>query len=218
MYKMNKTIKLGKINTSRIELIDITKAWFVLSLAFAFVFSGISLLNGKIGNLFSLDFLVLFLISVFTAGLGFLLHELAHKFVAQKYGCVAEFRAFDNMLYLALGLAAFVGFIFAAPGAVMISGMITRKENGIVSLAGPLTNYILAMFFLSLMVFYPQFKFMFMVGFQINLWLGLFNMIPFGNFDGIKILHWNRYVWSIMVIFGMLFIFFPEKVLPYLIN
>ena len=114
MYKMNKTIKLGKINTSRIELIDITKAWFVLSLAFAFVFSGISLLNGKIGNLFSLDFLVLFLISVFTAGLGFLLHELAHKFVAQKYGCVAEFRAFDNMLYLALGLAAFVGFIFAA--------------------------------------------------------------------------------------------------------
>ncbi len=108
MYKMNKTIKLGKINTSRIELIDITKAWFVLSLAFAFVFSGISLLNGKIGNLFSLDFLVLFLISVFTAGLGFLLHELAHKFVAQKYGCVAEFRAFDNMLYLALGLAAFV--------------------------------------------------------------------------------------------------------------
>ena len=218
MYQTNKTIKLGKIKTSKIELIDIGKAWFVLSLAFAFVFSGVSLINGRISQIFSLEFLVLFLISVFTAGLGFLLHELAHKFVAQKYGCVAEFRAFDQMLYFALGLAVFVGFIFAAPGAVMISGMITRKENGIVSLAGPLTNYILAMIFLVMMVSYPQFNFIFMVGFQINLWLGLFNMIPFGNFDGIKILHWNRYVWSAMVAFGVLFIFFPERILPYLMG
>jgi len=218
MYRTNKIIKLGRIKTSRVELIDITKAWFVLSLAFAFVFSGVRLFSGTLNNIFSFEFLILFLISAFTAGLGFLLHELAHKFVAQKYGCVAEFRAFDQMLYLALGLAAFIGFIFAAPGAVMISGMITRKENGIVSLAGPLTNYILAMIFLILMVFIPQLKFPFMIGFQINLWLGLFNMIPFGNFDGIKILHWNRYVWSVMVVFGMLFIFFPEKVLPYLIG
>ncbi len=218
MHRTNKIIKLGKIETSRVELIDIGKAWFVLSLAFAFVFSGISLLNGSVNRIFSVEFLILFLISVFTAGLGFLLHELAHKFVAQRYGGVAEFRAFDKMLYFALGLAVFVGFIFAAPGAVMISGMITRKENGIVSLAGPLTNYILAMFFLLLMIVYPQFKFAFMVGFQINLWLGLFNMIPFGMFDGYKILHWNRYVWSAMVVFGMLFIFFPEKVLPYLMG
>ena len=215
---MVRRISLSRIKTSKTELIDLAKAWLVISLVFTFVFSGINLFNGSIRDVFSIKFLILLVISLFTAGLGFLLHELGHKFVAQRYGCVAEFRAFDQMLYLALGLAAFIGFIFAAPGAVMISGMITRKENGIVSLAGPLTNYILAMIFLILMVFIPQLKFPFMIGFQINLWLGLFNMIPFGNFDGIKILHWNRYVWSVMVLFGMLFIFFPEKVLPYLIG
>src|SRR3989338_2503136 len=97
---MNRTIEIGKIKTSRTELIDITKAWLALSLAFTFVYAGVSLFGGtfSIGKLFSSQFGILFIISLFTAGLGFLLHELAHKFVAQRYGCVAEFRAFDQML------------------------------------------------------------------------------------------------------------------------
>ncbi len=111
------------------------------------------------------------------------------------------------MLYLALGLAVLLGVIFAAPGAVMISGMITRKENGLVSLAGPLTNYLLAMIFLGLSFIYPVWAFIFSIGFGVNMWLGLFNMIPFGNFDGIKILHWNRYIWGAMVLFGVYFVF-----------
>jgi len=207
---MNKLIKIGKISTSRQELIDITKAWIALSLAFTFVFSGMSLLSSGAGfaNLFSLAFLKIFLISLFTAGIGFLFHELGHKFVAQRYGCVAEFRAFDNMLYLAVGLAVAVGFIFAAPGAVMISGMVTRKENGIISVAGPLVNYVLGMIFLGLTFAFPNLSYIFSVGFSINMWLGLFNMIPFGNFDGIKIMAWNRYVWIAMAAFGAFFVFF----------
>jgi len=89
----------------------------------------------------------------------------------------------------------------------MISGMITRRENGIISFSGPITNYVLAMVFLGLSFLYPILSFVFIPGFQINLWLGLFNMIPFGNFDGIKILHWNRYLWSGMVAFGVYFLF-----------
>jgi Zn-dependent protease len=205
---MNKTIKIGKINTSKVELVDIAKAWLAISLAFAFVYSGASLFSGGMNKIFSMGFLVMFLISLFTAGIGFLFHELAHKFVAQKYGCVAEFRAFDQMLYLAVGLAVAVGFIFAAPGAVMIHGQVTRKENGIISAAGPLTNFSLAMIFMGLISYLPAWSFIFNPGFFINLWLGLFNLIPFGNFDGIKILHWNRYVWMGMVAFGVYFLFF----------
>ena len=205
---MHKTIKLGKINTSKLELVDIAKAWIALSFAFALVFSGISLFSGRIMEIFSNQFLVFFFISLFTAGIGFLFHELGHKFTAQYYGCTAEFRAFDKMLYLAVGLAAVIGMIFAAPGAVMITGMITRKERGVISLAGPLTNYVLAVIFFSLNFVYPFLNTVWSVGFQINLWLGLFNLIPFGNFDGIKILHWNRYVWLGMVIAGVYFLFF----------
>lgn len=205
----NKEIKFWKINTSKTELIDISKAWIIISLAFTFILSGASLLDGgfSYGKIVSFDFLQLFGITLFTAGLGFLLHELAHKFVAQHYGCVAEFRAFDSMLWLALGLAVVIGFLFAAPGAVMIAGAITRRENGIISFAGPITNYILAMIFLGLMILFPMYAGALAIGFHVNIWLGLFNMIPFGNFDGIKIFQWNIGVWVGMVAFGILIAF-----------
>ena len=90
----------------------------------------------------------------------------------------------------------------------MIHGQVTRKENGIISAAGPLTNFSLAMIFMGLMFYLPTWGFIFNIGFFINLWLGLFNLIPFGNFDGIKILHWNRYIWMGMVAFGVYFLFF----------
>lgn len=204
---MYQAIKIGKIKTSRTELIDITKAWLALSLAFAFIYSGINLFRGNVLDIFSLPFLTMFVISLFTAGLGFLLHELAHKFTAQRYGCAAEFRAYDQLLYLAVGLAVAVGFIFAAPGAVMISGMITRRENGIISAAGPATNFILGMAFLALGYLLPSLNFAFSVGFMINMWLGLFNLIPFGPLDGLKIFHWNKMIWGAMALIGVLFVF-----------
>jgi Zn-dependent protease len=213
---MYKTILLGKIKTSKIELVDIAKAWLAISLAFAFVLTNTSLIDGTISNAFSFQFLLYFVIALFTAGLGFLFHELAHKFAAQKYNCVAEFRAFDQMLYLAVGLAFFIGFIFAAPGAVMISGRITRKENGIISLAGPAINYILALIFFFLMAYIstsPLLANVFFIGFFINAWLGLFNLIPFGNFDGLKIFHWNRVLWAVMVGIGLIFVFMRSELL-----
>src|SRR3989344_5635107 len=141
---MNRAVTIGKIRTSRTEIVDILKAWMALSFAFTFIYAGASVLGGDINKIFSLNFASIFVVSLFTAGFGFLLHELSHKFMAQHYGCAAEFRAWDQLLYLAVALAVFVGFIFAAPGAVMISGMITRKENGLISAAGPATNYVLA--------------------------------------------------------------------------
>ncbi|HIG93118.1 TPA: hypothetical protein HA234_02880 [Candidatus Woesearchaeota archaeon] len=136
------------------------------------------------------------------------MHELSHKLVAQRYGCAAEFRAFDQMLFLALGLAFVIGFIFAAPGAVMISGMVTRKENGIISMAGPMMNFVLGLLFMGLTWVFPPWASLFSVGFSINMWLGLFNMIPFGPLDGVKIFRWNTLVWAGMVAFGVFFVFF----------
>lgn len=197
-----------RVKTSRREVRDIAKAWLAISFAFALMYSGIFLLGGRsFSFIFTAAFLLNFGVALGTAGVGFLLHELAHKVVAQRYGCMAEFRAFDQMLYLALGLAALIGFIFAAPGAVMISGMITRKENGIISAAGPAMNYVLSLLFLGLSFLLPALGFIFQIGFSINAWLGLFNMIPFGNFDGIKIFYWDKVVWGIMVAVGIILAF-----------
>ncbi len=209
----HKPLKIGKISTSRTEIVDILKAWLALSLAFTFIYAGASVLGGDLNRIFSLNFVSLFAISMFTAGLGFLLHELSHKLVAQHFGCAAEFRAWDQLLYLAVGLAVFIGFIFAAPGAVMISGMITRKENGLISVAGPATNYILAMIFLVLSYLLPQWINVFAIGFSINIWLGLFNLIPFGPLDGKKVFYWNKIVWGGMMIFGVVMYFFLPRII-----
>ena len=208
---MFQTMQIGKIKTSKIELRDIAKAWIVLSLAFACIYAGANVIDGTIQKIFSTQFLWLFVISLCTAGLGFLLHELAHKFVAQHYGCVAEFRAWNQFLFLALGMAAFIGLLFAAPGAVMISGMITRRENGLVSAAGPATNYVLGLLFLGLSFLIPAWKPIFLIGFSINMMLGTFNLIPFGPLDGLKVFYWNKAVWMAMVAVGVFFVFFYGK-------
>lgn len=173
---------------SQIELKELLKAWVAISLAFAI------LLNR--GVKFNLIFLLVFLFSGLTVGIGFLFHELAHKFMAQRYHCWAEFRANTNMLFLAV-IMSFFGFIIAAPGAVFIRGHVNHEQNGKISMAGPSANIILAVLFLALNFLYPVAFFRY--GFIINTWLGLFNLIPFGNFDGAKIFRWNKPVYSAMV-------------------
>lgn len=174
---------------SDIEKQDLFKAWVMISLAFAIVMGGFSL---------TYQFAIQIFVAGFTVGLGFLIHEMAHKFVAQKYGCFAEFRANMQMLFLAV-IMSFFGFVFAAPGAVYImGGHITTARNGKISAAGPLANLVLAFFFLGFLISYPEMT-LFYYGFLINTWLALFNMIPFMPFDGAKILKWNKLIYAAMV-------------------
>ena len=65
------------MKTSDIELQHLVKAWFAISLAFTIAVVGITT---------SPYFLVILLGSMLTVGIGFIFHELAHKFTAQKYG------------------------------------------------------------------------------------------------------------------------------------
>ncbi len=189
---------------SREELIDLSKAWIVISLAFAIVLSN---------EIFSLSFLLTVLISAITVGVGFLLHELAHKYVALRYGCTAEFRSFDQMLVFALLMSWILGIVFAAPGAVFISGNVNLERNGRISIAGPITNLVIALIFL--LISFTSINNIFLInglgigefGFFINTWLALFNMIPFWNFDGKKIFYWNKTAWITVVGIALVFLF-----------
>ncbi len=191
-------IMLGNISTSRTELIDLIKAWVAISLAFAILLGG---------SVISLDFITFYIIASLSVGLGFMAHELSHKIIAQKYGCHAEFRAWDRMLILAV-IMAFFGFIIAAPGAVMISGPVGRRRNGKISAAGAIANLIVAAIFLS-MLLVPVTGTLFLIaryGFMINTWLALFNMIPFAMFDGKKVLNWSKAVYFVIVLISVSFL------------
>ncbi|WP_435347644.1 metalloprotease [Haloarchaeobius sp. HRN-SO-5] len=182
------TISLGQH-----ELRDLLAAWIALSFAFALLFFRGAFQPGGSSLTASLPFAVG--VCAVTAGVAFLLHELAHKFVAMHFGYPAAFKADYNMLLLAI-FSAMVGFLFAAPGAVY-HPRTGPKESGLIALAGPATNVAL------LAVFYPLYLFggvLGLVGFLgvwINAFLAGFNMIPYGPLDGRKVWDWNRPVYLV---------------------
>lgn len=179
------------------EIKDLIIAWILISIAFS-----IALRNTAVSLTTQL------IISGLTVGIGFVVHELAHKFVAQHYGKHAAFQASFPMLLLSV-VIAFSGIVIAAPGAVVISGFVNKKENGIISAAGPVSNIFLALLFIPLFVFASGQTLILLAstGFLINSWLALFNMIPFGIFDGAKILAYNKSVYAAITAVSVLLVF-----------
>ena len=184
---------LGSFTLSDFEMKELLKAWIAISLAVTIALGGLSA-----------QFLLIFALSALTVGIGFLFHELGHKVLAQRYGLKAEFRAFNQMLVLAI-IVAFFGFVFAAPGAVMIRQRTTVEKFGKIALMGPVINLILALIFLGI-AFIPGLNVLGWFGFLINSWLALFNMLPFWQLDGNKVWAWNKGVAIAVIIiaFGFL--------------
>jgi len=180
------------------ELIHLIVSLVVLTIAFTFP---------------NLDPRIMLIVG-FGVGTGFILHELAHKFTAQRYGYVADYEASPMGLLLALGLSFVTkgGFVFAAPGAVMIRGknvlyspqddrywnsIQTAKEIAYISVSGAVVNLLLAMMFFagSIFVSDPLVDEVLKWAAFINVFLAGFNMIPFGPLDGAKVWRYNPVLW-----------------------
>ena len=184
-------------------------SWFTISVAFAFIL-GKSFLNLE-------EFSSFLPISFIAVGTAFIFHELAHRQVAKHFGCHAEFRAWKLGLIasIALPLLTMGRFLFAAPGAVYIYGPhVTRKQNGLISLAGPATNIVTAVLFFSFLIyssffisFDPYVLKLISTVVQINLFLAFFNLIPFPPLDGSKIINWDVKVWALFF-FPLMYFFF----------
>lgn len=160
--------------------------------------AGISFL---IGNSFSLLALV---VATVMFAMGFILHELAHKYVAQRYGLWAEFRV-NTMGVLLTAISIVSPLKFIAPGAVVISGFADKDRMGLTAIAGPIVNIVIT---LSILVTVPvlghtSIGLAVLYGAAINAFLALFNMIPFAIFDGRKVYVWNRRYWAILFIIAL---------------
>ena len=181
------------------EVRDLIIAFIVISLCFAIV-------NGGRDVNAILSILPIVMVGV---GAGFILHELGHKFVSMKYGYWAEFKLWPQGLIFAL-ITSFFGFVFAAPGAVYTyANYMTDEINGKISIAGPVVNIALALIFLAIAVaVYPSalysetYALVFIicaVGYSINSFLAVFNLLPIGNLDGSKVMAWNFGIWVVTI-------------------
>ena len=189
---------------STVEIKHLLIALGVLTLAFAISFTG------GLSAIQTPAFILFLAISFLSVGTAFVFHELAHRKIARMYGCWAEFRMWRWGLMMAL-IFSLLGFVFAAPGAVMIRGNITRKQNGKISAAGPATNWAVGSAFLigsySVGVFgFGTIAFILAFVAYVNLFLGGFNLLPFGPLDGRKIFGWSvkHYILLVGLIGGTL--------------
>ncbi len=145
---------------------------------FGFQFSGTEIIIGSI--------------LVFVSG--FLLHEIAHKLMAQRYGLWAEFRLtlFGALLTLISILP--LPFKIISPGAVMIAGYADKEIVGKTAMAGPATNLVLSIVSLAIYA-YPPHLFIALISATFNAWIALVNLMPFGVLDGWKVFNWNKILW-----------------------
>ena len=185
------------------EIKDLIIVFIILSIAFAVSNVGLDF-HG---------FISILPIVMVGVGLGFIYRELGHKYVAMKYGYMAEFKMWPIGLLIALA-TAFIGWVFAAPGAVKIhADNFSDEISGKISVAGPMANMSLAIIFLLIAVLtYPHtayskiFELIYListVGFSVNSFLAAFNLFPIYTLDGLNVIKWNKGIWFITFILSV---------------
>jgi Zn-dependent protease len=187
----------GRISFSSKEIRNVTVA--------ALLVIGIGFSIGLYGNYFGgFNFTwtwSLMAVFAFLMTASFLLHEFMHKVTAQRNGLWAEFRLTTWGVVLTF-ISIFLPFRIISPGAMMISGSPNSDEIVEISIAGPLTNLILAFVFLGLaFALYPSAwgLMLFFVAY-INAWMAAFNLIPIGILDGAKVFAFNKKIWALVFI------------------
>ncbi len=173
-------------------MLQLAISWLTLSIAFAWDINPAHFL-------YSLPF---YLIAVGTA---FIFHELAHRYVATKLGYPARFIMWKEGLIFAILLAMLTNgrFVFAAPGAVYIFGHPRLRENGMISLAGPLANLFVAYLFYLLAFLYSPTSLPYVLLLsvaKVNAFIGFFNMLRIFPLDGSKILPWSPLAYFLVMI------------------
>jgi len=153
----------------------------------------------------------------------FLLHELAHKFVAIRYGVKAFFKLWPFGVIVGLIFMFIPPLKIVAPGAVVIYPQrfgrwkrryekysrftdITIKEIGIIAAVGPLVNIILAVGAWFLLESYFAGNAFLNYFILINSWLAIVNLIPIAPLDGAKIFTWKPWLWLVMMVLSGIFL------------
>ena len=136
----------------------------------------------------------------------FVIHEMAHKLVAQHYGMWSEFRMTTYGYYLS-AFAILLSVPVFGTGAVFTEMSGNPDHAAKSTFAGPLSNAIISSGLLVITVvsafamsgihfpFGPILRWAIIL----NAMLGLFNMIPFPPLDGAKIFMWRKKLWALQM-------------------
>lgn len=148
---------------------------------------------------------------IIAAVLAIVPHELAHRQVARRYGCLSRFSvSFTGFLATLIINILPAPFIVFFAGYTLISCIFTARDarvDGVTAAAGPATNIIISI--LSYLIYkivgeYTLLGYLFSFIANFNAVVAFFNLLPFWVLDGLKILRWNVVVWSILLLMSLI--------------
>ncbi|MEM3326692.1 MAG: peptidase M50 [Thermoproteus sp.] len=136
-------------------------------------------------------------------------HELAHRQTARSRGCWSRFVLYPPGFFVTLFVNAIVGALARSP-VLFISGYTLiscyshdRDDDGIISLAGPLTNIAIALMsyavLLSPIYIGPVAAEFLEYLMRLNAFVAFFNLLPLGPLDGAKVFRWNIAAWAVVL-------------------
>lgn len=192
------------VEYTRNEIRDLIISFIILSICFT-----ISTVKMKFPDAISI-----FPIVTVGVGMGFILRELAQKFVAIKYGYKAEFHLWPLGLLITF-ISSLLGFVLAFVGLVKIDeDDVSDEIRGRTAVAGPMANMALALIFIVIAaLIYPLrsyssiFNLIFLidtVGFSVNSFLAAFNLLPLWTLDGLNVFKWNVKIWIVTFVLACL--------------
>lgn len=157
-------------------------------------------------------------LGLFVVVIAFLFHELAHRYLARRFGCVAKYKMWPEGILFSLVFRLF-GFVFVAPGAVVIYPykfgrwghrvkQLTINEMGVISAAGPLVNLFFAIFFMAIPGYFGFISTvpLYLKPHVINAWLAFFNLLPIPPLDGSKVLRWKPWFWAFIFVISIVLV------------
>ncbi len=134
---------------------------------------------------------------------GFVVHEMAHKMVAIRYGLRAGFVAFGPGLLITFLSGVIPGLVILAPGYVRVVGYGHHPRAFLYSVAsGPASNIILSAASILLLTLLPETPldpYLHSMA-SINAYLAFFNLLPVPPLDGSKILRSDVRLWAVMML------------------
>jgi len=161
---------------------------------------------------------LLFLIYLAALLVAITVHEFSHAYAADQLGDPTprlagrlKLNPFVHIDGLGLLFILFFGFGWGKPvGFDPYNLKNPRKDSAIISFAGPLSNFVLAIICSILLVFFPYLTFL-IYFIQMNVVLGVFNLLPIHPLDGFKIVggllpEEKAHEWYQLERYGMIFL------------
>lgn len=155
-----------------------------------------------ITNKIDLSNLSLWLVYILVAGVAVILHDLAHRYVAWRYGVTTEYKFWFLGTIIMFITAIFFHVVYSSPSRLAINDpeKLTVKQQAIVYGSGPVVSLIVFVAFLALVPFGGFAATVGLLGATMNLLTAVYALMPLEPMDGRKIYKWNKGIWLVLFV------------------